>query len=58
MIPLGLKETKEIELRDSFKDFILEHYRFYKCKVNRKRQDVQCIKMNLAVRTVTTMRTS
>ena len=34
MIPLGLKETKEIELRDSFKDFILEHYRFYKCKVN------------------------
>ena len=28
MIPLGLKETKEIELRDSFKDFILEHYRF------------------------------
>ena len=26
MIPLGLKETKEIELRDSFKDFILEHY--------------------------------
>ena len=30
MIPLGLKETKEIELRDSFKDFILEHYRFAK----------------------------
>lgn len=26
MIPLGLKETKEIELRESFKDFILEHY--------------------------------
>ena len=26
MIPLGLKETKEIELRDTFKDFILEHY--------------------------------
>lgn len=26
MIPLGLKETKEIELRDSFEDFILEHY--------------------------------
>ena len=33
MIPLGLKETKEIELRDSFKDFILEHYRLNKCKV-------------------------
>ncbi|XP_071053463.1 rhophilin-2 isoform X2 [Onthophagus taurus] len=26
MIPLGLKETKEIDFRDSFKDFILEHY--------------------------------
>ncbi|XP_074036926.1 GTP-Rho-binding protein rhophilin isoform X4 [Leptinotarsa decemlineata] len=26
MIPLGLKETKEIDLRDPFKDFILEHY--------------------------------
>lgn len=26
MIPLGLKETKMIDLRDSFKDFILEHY--------------------------------
>jgi len=26
MIPLGLKETKEIELREPFKDFILEHY--------------------------------
>ena len=26
MIPFGLKETKEIELRDSFRDFILEHY--------------------------------
>lgn len=26
MIPLGLKETKEIDFRDAFKDFILEHY--------------------------------
>lgn len=26
MIPLGLKETKEIEFREPFKDFILEHY--------------------------------
>ncbi|XP_069164895.1 rhophilin-2-A isoform X1 [Procambarus clarkii] len=26
MIPLGLKETKEINLREPFKDFILEHY--------------------------------
>merc|ERR1719308_217062 len=26
MIPLGLKETKEIELQDPFKDLILEHY--------------------------------
>ncbi|CAG4983207.1 unnamed protein product [Parnassius apollo] len=26
MIPLGLKETKEIDFREPFKDFILEHY--------------------------------
>ncbi|XP_050689411.1 rhophilin-2-B-like isoform X1 [Eriocheir sinensis] len=26
MIPLGLKETKEINFREPFKDFILEHY--------------------------------
>ncbi|GFY65556.1 rhophilin-2 [Trichonephila inaurata madagascariensis] len=26
MIPLGLKETKEIDFTDIFKDFILEHY--------------------------------
>ncbi|KAF2899834.1 hypothetical protein ILUMI_06351 [Ignelater luminosus] len=26
MIPLGLKETKEIDFTDPFKDFILEHY--------------------------------
>ncbi|XP_024225706.1 rhophilin-2 isoform X1 [Bombus impatiens] len=26
MIPLGLKETKDIDFRDPFKDFILEHY--------------------------------
>lgn len=26
MVPLGLKETKEIDFRDPFKDFILEHY--------------------------------
>ncbi|KAK4292205.1 hypothetical protein Pmani_035008 [Petrolisthes manimaculis] len=26
MIPLGLKETKEISFREPFKDFILEHY--------------------------------
>nr|CAI5860525.1 unnamed protein product [Callosobruchus analis] len=26
MIPLGLKETKEIDFQDPFKDFILEHY--------------------------------
>uniref|UniRef100_A0A8D8V8P2 Rhophilin-2 n=1 Tax=Cacopsylla melanoneura TaxID=428564 RepID=A0A8D8V8P2_9HEMI len=26
MIPLGLKETKEIDVREPFKDFILEHY--------------------------------
>ncbi|XP_065200233.1 rhophilin-2 isoform X2 [Planococcus citri] len=26
MIPLGLKETKEIDFAESFKDFILEHY--------------------------------
>jgi hypothetical protein len=26
MIPLGLKETKEIDFREAFKDFILEHY--------------------------------
>ena len=26
MIPIGLKETKEIDFRDSFKDLILEHY--------------------------------
>ncbi|CAH1164517.1 unnamed protein product [Phaedon cochleariae] len=26
MIPLGLKETKEIDFRDPFKDFVLEHF--------------------------------
>ncbi|XP_039298472.1 rhophilin-2 isoform X2 [Nilaparvata lugens] len=26
MIPFGLKETKEIDFREPFKDFILEHY--------------------------------
>lgn len=26
MIPLGLKETKEVNFTDSFSDFILEHY--------------------------------
>ena len=26
MIPLGLKETKEIDFREPFKDFVLEHY--------------------------------
>ena len=26
MIPLGLKETKEIDMKESFRDFILEHY--------------------------------
>lgn len=26
MIPLGLKETKEIDFKEPFKDFILEHY--------------------------------
>ncbi|CAH2250491.1 jg9591 [Pararge aegeria aegeria] len=26
MIPLGLKETKEVDFREPFKDFILEHY--------------------------------
>ncbi|KOB52180.1 putative rhophilin, partial [Operophtera brumata] len=26
MIPLGLKETKELDFREPFKDFILEHY--------------------------------
>lgn len=26
MIPLGLKETKEIDFKETFKDFILEHY--------------------------------
>ncbi|XP_031775353.1 rhophilin-2 isoform X3 [Apis florea] len=26
MIPLGLKETKDIDFQDPFKDFILEHY--------------------------------
>lgn len=26
MIPLGLKETKEVSLVDPFSDFILEHY--------------------------------
>ena len=26
MIPLGLKETKELELRDIFKEFIGSHY--------------------------------
>ena len=26
MIPLGLKETKEIEMKEVFRDFILEHY--------------------------------
>ena len=26
MIPLGLKETKEIDFREPFKDFGLEHY--------------------------------
>ncbi|XP_067144294.1 rhophilin-2-B [Centruroides vittatus] len=26
MIPLGLKETKEIDFEETFKDFILEHY--------------------------------
>lgn len=26
MIPLGLKETKEIDFREPFKDFIAEHY--------------------------------
>lgn len=26
MVPLGLKETKEVDFREPFKDFILEHY--------------------------------
>ncbi len=26
MVALGLKETKEIDFREPFKDFILEHY--------------------------------
>lgn len=26
MIPLGLKETKEVDFKEPFKDFILEHY--------------------------------
>ena len=26
MIPLGLKETKEIDMKETFRDFILEHY--------------------------------
>ncbi|KAK6630041.1 hypothetical protein RUM44_005439 [Polyplax serrata] len=26
LIPLGLKETKEVDFKESFKDFILEHY--------------------------------
>ena len=26
MIPLGLKETKEIDFREPFRDFVLEHY--------------------------------
>ena len=26
MIPLGLKETKDINFSEPFKDFILEHY--------------------------------
>ena len=26
MIPLGLKETKEMEIRDTFKEFICHHY--------------------------------
>ncbi len=26
MIPLGLKETKEIDFREPFKDFVAEHY--------------------------------
>ena len=26
MIPLGLKETKEIDFRDPFRDFVAEHY--------------------------------
>ncbi|GBM81315.1 Rhophilin-2 [Araneus ventricosus] len=26
MVPLGLKETKEIDFKEPFKDFILEHY--------------------------------
>lgn len=26
MIPLGLKETKEIDFMEAFSDFILEHY--------------------------------
>ncbi|XP_026316515.1 rhophilin-2 isoform X2 [Hyposmocoma kahamanoa] len=26
MIPLGLKETKEVDFREPFKDFVLEHY--------------------------------
>lgn len=26
LIPLGLKETKEVDFKEPFKDFILEHY--------------------------------
>lgn len=26
MVPLGLKETKEVDFREPFKDFIMEHY--------------------------------
>ncbi|XP_018319806.1 rhophilin-2-like isoform X2 [Agrilus planipennis] len=32
MIPLGLKETKEINFREPFKDFILEHYSEDSCR--------------------------
>ncbi|XP_045191422.1 rhophilin-2-B-like [Mercenaria mercenaria] len=49
MIPLGLKETKDIDYRLAIKDFILEHYSEAADSYNSELQDLQ--ELRLALRT-------
>lgn len=51
MIPLGLKETKDIDFKEPFKDFILEHYSEDFAKYETAIQEL--IDMRQAIRTPT-----
>ena len=51
MIPLGLKETKEIEMTEMFRDFILEHYSEDGCQY--EDQLVELMDLRRAMRTPT-----